>query len=162
MHSSMLGDHWYTAPPKQNVPVCPCRILRPWQNSEPRSITNTTLCTKCGGAGHISSDCKYTRSADQFTKCKYNLVMQCLNLFVTMFAVWLCAAHSLPTERRVASLLSQLRTRRVWTRSICPLWLSWGRLRSPHLVVDTPATREELRGPQDPTTTSRHRLVGNT
>lgn len=41
--------------------VFPCRILRPWQNSEPRSITNTTLCTKCGGAGHISSDCKYTR-----------------------------------------------------------------------------------------------------
>uniref|UniRef100_A0A8C6PPH0 Branchpoint-bridging protein n=1 Tax=Nothobranchius furzeri TaxID=105023 RepID=A0A8C6PPH0_NOTFU len=39
------------------------RILRPWQNSEPRSITNTTLCTKCGGAGHISSDCKYTRAA---------------------------------------------------------------------------------------------------
>uniref|UniRef100_A0A8C4Z653 Branchpoint-bridging protein n=1 Tax=Gadus morhua TaxID=8049 RepID=A0A8C4Z653_GADMO len=38
------------------------RILRPWQNSEPRSITNTTLCTKCGGAGHISSDCKYTRA----------------------------------------------------------------------------------------------------
>ncbi|XP_029931536.1 splicing factor 1 isoform X2 [Myripristis murdjan] len=38
------------------------RILRPWQNSEPRSITNTTLCTKCGGAGHISSDCKYTSS----------------------------------------------------------------------------------------------------
>lgn len=37
------------------------RILRPWQNTEPRSITNTTLCTKCGGAGHISSDCKYTR-----------------------------------------------------------------------------------------------------
>uniref|UniRef100_A0A3B5LA13 Branchpoint-bridging protein n=1 Tax=Xiphophorus couchianus TaxID=32473 RepID=A0A3B5LA13_9TELE len=36
------------------------RILRPWQNSEPRSITNTTLCTKCGGAGHISSDCKAT------------------------------------------------------------------------------------------------------
>ncbi len=44
-----------------NVPVYLCRILRPWQNSEPRSITNTTLCTKCGGAGHISSDCKYTR-----------------------------------------------------------------------------------------------------
>ncbi|XP_061921029.1 splicing factor 1-like isoform X2 [Entelurus aequoreus] len=38
------------------------RILRPWQNTEPRSITNTTLCTKCGGAGHISSDCKYTSS----------------------------------------------------------------------------------------------------
>ncbi|KAM6960076.1 LOW QUALITY PROTEIN: splicing factor 1-like [Tautogolabrus adspersus] len=38
------------------------RILRPWQNAEPRSITNTTLCTKCGGAGHISSDCKYTSS----------------------------------------------------------------------------------------------------
>lgn len=37
------------------------RILRPWQNSEPRSITNTTLCTKCGGAGHIASDCKFTR-----------------------------------------------------------------------------------------------------
>ncbi|GAA6109556.1 splicing factor 1 isoform X2 [Tachysurus ichikawai] len=36
------------------------RILRPWQNSEPRSITNTTLCTKCGGAGHIASDCKFT------------------------------------------------------------------------------------------------------
>uniref|UniRef100_A0A3Q3G5G7 Branchpoint-bridging protein n=1 Tax=Labrus bergylta TaxID=56723 RepID=A0A3Q3G5G7_9LABR len=38
-------------------------ILRPWQNAEPRSITNTTLCTKCGGAGHISSDCKYTSFA---------------------------------------------------------------------------------------------------
>uniref|UniRef100_A0A8C6TM42 Branchpoint-bridging protein n=1 Tax=Neogobius melanostomus TaxID=47308 RepID=A0A8C6TM42_9GOBI len=38
------------------------RILRPWQNAEPRSITNTTLCTKCGGAGHISSDCKYSRA----------------------------------------------------------------------------------------------------
>ncbi|NP_001080780.1 splicing factor 1 S homeolog [Xenopus laevis] len=36
------------------------RILRPWQSSEPRSITNTTLCTKCGGAGHIASDCKFT------------------------------------------------------------------------------------------------------
>ncbi|XP_055054864.1 splicing factor 1 isoform X2 [Misgurnus anguillicaudatus] len=38
------------------------RILRPWQSTEPRSITNTTLCTKCGGAGHISSDCKFTSS----------------------------------------------------------------------------------------------------
>ncbi|KAG7465234.1 hypothetical protein MATL_G00174130 [Megalops atlanticus] len=38
------------------------RILRPWQNSEPRSVTNTTLCTKCGGAGHISSDCKFSSS----------------------------------------------------------------------------------------------------
>ncbi|XP_028658977.1 splicing factor 1 [Erpetoichthys calabaricus] len=38
------------------------RILRPWQSSEPRSITNTTVCTKCGGAGHISSDCKFTSS----------------------------------------------------------------------------------------------------
>ncbi|KAG9475369.1 splicing factor 1 isoform X1 [Eleutherodactylus coqui] len=36
------------------------RILRPWQNTETRSITNTTLCTKCGGAGHIASDCKFT------------------------------------------------------------------------------------------------------
>uniref|UniRef100_A0A8C2GC46 Branchpoint-bridging protein n=1 Tax=Cyprinus carpio TaxID=7962 RepID=A0A8C2GC46_CYPCA len=25
------------------------RILRPWQSTEPRSITNTTVCTKCGG-----------------------------------------------------------------------------------------------------------------
>lgn len=25
------------------------RILRPWQSSETRSITNTTVCTKCGG-----------------------------------------------------------------------------------------------------------------
>uniref|UniRef100_A0A8C5WCK6 Branchpoint-bridging protein n=1 Tax=Leptobrachium leishanense TaxID=445787 RepID=A0A8C5WCK6_9ANUR len=33
------------------------RILRPWQSSETRSITNNTLCTKCGGAGHIASDC---------------------------------------------------------------------------------------------------------
>uniref|UniRef100_A0A2K5Q8I4 Splicing factor 1 n=1 Tax=Cebus imitator TaxID=2715852 RepID=A0A2K5Q8I4_CEBIM len=32
------------------------RILRPWQISETCSITNTTVCTKCGGAGHISSD----------------------------------------------------------------------------------------------------------
>ncbi|KAJ8405420.1 hypothetical protein AAFF_G00318930 [Aldrovandia affinis] len=38
------------------------RILRPWQSSESLSITNTTLCTKCGGAGHISSDCKFTSS----------------------------------------------------------------------------------------------------
>uniref|UniRef100_A0A674E5K8 Branchpoint-bridging protein n=1 Tax=Salmo trutta TaxID=8032 RepID=A0A674E5K8_SALTR len=38
------------------------RILRPWQSTEPRSVTNTTLCTKCGGAGHISSDCKFTSS----------------------------------------------------------------------------------------------------
>ncbi|XP_051756677.1 splicing factor 1 isoform X3 [Ctenopharyngodon idella] len=38
------------------------RILRPWQSTEPRSITNTTVCTKCGGAGHISSDCKFTSS----------------------------------------------------------------------------------------------------
>uniref|UniRef100_F7DBZ6 Branchpoint-bridging protein n=1 Tax=Xenopus tropicalis TaxID=8364 RepID=F7DBZ6_XENTR len=36
------------------------RILRPWQSSETRSITNTTVCTKCGGAGHIASDCKFT------------------------------------------------------------------------------------------------------
>ncbi|OCT84206.1 hypothetical protein XELAEV_18022346mg [Xenopus laevis] len=35
------------------------RILRPWQRSE-TSITNTTVCTKCGGAGHIASDCKFT------------------------------------------------------------------------------------------------------
>lgn len=38
-----------------------CRILRPWQNTETRSITNTTVCTKCGGAGHIASDCKFAR-----------------------------------------------------------------------------------------------------
>uniref|UniRef100_G3U575 Splicing factor 1 n=1 Tax=Loxodonta africana TaxID=9785 RepID=G3U575_LOXAF len=37
------------------------RILRPWQSSESRSITNTTVCTKCGGAGHIASDCKFQR-----------------------------------------------------------------------------------------------------
>ncbi|XP_030075534.1 splicing factor 1 isoform X1 [Microcaecilia unicolor] len=35
------------------------RILRPWQNTETRSITNNTLCAKCGGAGHIASDCKF-------------------------------------------------------------------------------------------------------
>ncbi|CAH2324849.1 splicing factor 1 isoform X1 [Pelobates cultripes] len=35
------------------------RILRPWQSTETRSITNNTLCTKCGGAGHIASDCKF-------------------------------------------------------------------------------------------------------
>lgn len=39
----------------------PGRILRPWQSSETRSITNTTVCTKCGGAGHIASDCKFAR-----------------------------------------------------------------------------------------------------
>ncbi|NXB85824.1 SF01 factor, partial [Vidua chalybeata] len=37
------------------------RILRPWQSTETRSITNTTVCTKCGGAGHIASDCKFAR-----------------------------------------------------------------------------------------------------
>ncbi|XP_044304506.1 splicing factor 1 isoform X4 [Varanus komodoensis] len=40
------------------------RILRPWQNTETRSITNTTVCTKCGGAGHIASDCKFARPGD--------------------------------------------------------------------------------------------------
>ncbi|KAK2511034.1 hypothetical protein Q9233_017265, partial [Columba guinea] len=39
------------------------RILRPWQSTETRSITNTTVCTKCGGAGHIASDCKFARVA---------------------------------------------------------------------------------------------------
>uniref|UniRef100_A0A2K6SUL3 Splicing factor 1 n=1 Tax=Saimiri boliviensis boliviensis TaxID=39432 RepID=A0A2K6SUL3_SAIBB len=37
------------------------RILRPWQISETCSITNTTVCTKCGGAGHIASDCRFQR-----------------------------------------------------------------------------------------------------
>ncbi|XP_029141177.1 splicing factor 1 isoform X2 [Protobothrops mucrosquamatus] len=40
------------------------RILRPWQNTETRSITNNTVCTKCGGAGHIASDCKFARPGD--------------------------------------------------------------------------------------------------
>uniref|UniRef100_G1Q419 Splicing factor 1 n=1 Tax=Myotis lucifugus TaxID=59463 RepID=G1Q419_MYOLU len=40
------------------------RILRPWQSSETPSITNTTVCTKCGGAGHIASDCKFQRPGD--------------------------------------------------------------------------------------------------
>lgn len=46
------------APPP---PPPPTRILRPWQSTETRSITNTTVCTKCGGAGHIASDCKFAR-----------------------------------------------------------------------------------------------------
>ncbi|EPQ03996.1 Splicing factor 1 [Myotis brandtii] len=40
------------------------RILRPWQSSETHSITNTTVCTKCGGTGHIASDCKFQRPGD--------------------------------------------------------------------------------------------------
>ncbi|XP_029467532.1 splicing factor 1 [Rhinatrema bivittatum] len=40
------------------------RILRPWQNTETRSITNNTLCSKCGGAGHIASDCKFARPGE--------------------------------------------------------------------------------------------------
>uniref|UniRef100_A0A2K5CKP5 Splicing factor 1 n=1 Tax=Aotus nancymaae TaxID=37293 RepID=A0A2K5CKP5_AOTNA len=40
------------------------RILRPWQISETCSITNTTVCTKCGGAGHITSDCKFQGPGD--------------------------------------------------------------------------------------------------
>lgn len=43
------------------TPALPRRILRPWQSTETRSITNTTVCTKCGGAGHIASDCKFAR-----------------------------------------------------------------------------------------------------
>lgn len=65
----------------------PLRILRPWQNSEPRSITNTTLCTKCGGAGHIASDCKFTRYKakpvlDCFLKSLYvcNVALSVLNI----------------------------------------------------------------------------------
>ncbi|NXD47045.1 SF01 factor, partial [Copsychus sechellarum] len=37
------------------------RILRPWQSTETRTPPNTTVCTKCGGAGHIASDCKFAR-----------------------------------------------------------------------------------------------------
>ncbi|KAK2118257.1 Splicing factor 1 [Saguinus oedipus] len=40
------------------------RILRPWQISETCSITNTTVRTRCGGAGHITSDCKFQRPGD--------------------------------------------------------------------------------------------------
>ncbi|NWQ70707.1 SF01 factor, partial [Neopipo cinnamomea] len=59
------GPHTPSSPqitpkPPDNPPV-PCRILRPWQSTETRSITNTTVCTKCGGAGHIASDCKFAR-----------------------------------------------------------------------------------------------------
>uniref|UniRef100_A0A4W3GGB5 CCHC-type domain-containing protein n=1 Tax=Callorhinchus milii TaxID=7868 RepID=A0A4W3GGB5_CALMI len=74
---SLSRSHVCPSPPltpltlSPTVPLLPCdaqslscvgcyRILRPWQSSEPRSITNTTLCTKCGGAGHIASDCKFT------------------------------------------------------------------------------------------------------
>lgn len=143
------------------MPVCLRRILRPWQNTEPRSITNTTLCTKCGGAGHISSDCKYTRwgSVDQFPK--FQLVSAVWSVIFVTFALLLCVAHSLPTEQQAGSLLSRPRTRLVWIRNICPSWLNWGRLRSPPLGEDTPAIREGL-GLQVPTITSHHRLVGNT
>lgn len=73
-----------------------------------------------------------------------------------------CAAPSQPTEPQAESPLSQLRTKPEWTKNICPSWLSWGRLLSPHLGEDTPAPREELPGPQDPAATSHHRLVSST
>lgn len=136
---------------------CIHRILRPWQNSEPRSITNTTLCTKCGGAGHISSDCKYSR-----WRCA-----ECPNLSWTpdstrLNCVTTCAsftARSLHTEQLVESPLSQLKTRLVWTRSICLSWLSWGRPLSQRQPEDTPAPRAHL-GLQAPTAPNLHRLVG--
>ncbi|CAN8196727.1 unnamed protein product [Coccothraustes coccothraustes] len=40
------------------------RILRPWRSTEPCSITNSTVCTKCGGAGHVASDCRFVRPGD--------------------------------------------------------------------------------------------------
>uniref|UniRef100_UPI00358EBC56 splicing factor 1 isoform X2 n=1 Tax=Myxine glutinosa TaxID=7769 RepID=UPI00358EBC56 len=34
------------------------RVLRPWQAPEARNVTNMTICARCGGAGHIASDCR--------------------------------------------------------------------------------------------------------
>ena len=79
-----------------------------------------------------------------------------------MFAILLCVAHLLPTELQVASRLSRPKTRLEWTRSTYPSWLSWGRLPSPHLEVDTPAPRGEPLGRQAPTITSHHRFVVDT
>lgn len=73
-----------------------------------------------------------------------------------VFSFFLCLARLLPTEQQAANLLSRPRTRLVWTRSICPSWLSWGRLRSPPLGEDTLAPREGLIELQDPTITSHH------
>ncbi|KAG7235446.1 hypothetical protein INR49_002677 [Caranx melampygus] len=103
------------------------RILRPWQNSEPRSITNTTLCTKCGGAGHISSDCKYTSTF---------------------------AAHRATGGEPPQSAQDKARMDKEYLSLMAEL----GEAPVPTSGEDTPAPREERRGPRAPTTTtSLHR-----
>ncbi|KAL9867450.1 LOW QUALITY PROTEIN: splicing factor 1 [Geothlypis trichas] len=55
LHKTQLQE---LARPSGTLQQDDSRTLRPWQNTEPRSITNTPVCTKCGGAGHIASNCK--------------------------------------------------------------------------------------------------------
>ena len=33
-------------------------------NEAEKIVTNTIICTICGGAGHVPSDCKFRRNAD--------------------------------------------------------------------------------------------------
>ena len=34
-----------------------CRRERQWLKPENQNITNTTICAKCGGRGHLAQDC---------------------------------------------------------------------------------------------------------
>lgn len=52
----------------------------------------------------------------------------------------MCVAHLLHTDHLAVSLLSQHRTRHVWTRSTCHSWPNWERLQSPPLE-DIPSPR---------------------
>lgn len=80
-------------------------------------------------------------------------------LFCTLIRVCVCVAHLLHTDHLAASPLSRLRTRHVWTRSTCPSWPSWERLRSPPLE-DTPSARAERLGRLEGIITNRRWSAG--
>lgn len=42
---------------------------RHWECPEQKNITNNVLCTRCGGAGHLASDCIQTEYVYIDVKC---------------------------------------------------------------------------------------------
>jgi splicing factor 1 len=42
-----------------------CRKLKQLQQAQ-TIVTNTIICSNCGGAGHLSKDCKQSRPGDTF------------------------------------------------------------------------------------------------
>lgn len=65
-----------------------------------------------------------------------------------------CPVLLLLIEPPAESRPSQPRTKLVWTKSTYRSWQSWEKHQCHHLAEGTTAPREEVLGPQDPTTTS--------